>query len=226
MATKPVFPATARLFAISDAFAHGPVTDGLFDEAMREAYAWHVERCLPYARFLALKGADVRQPPATAEAIPPLLVTIFKHHRLLSIGDDEVAIELTSSGTGGQRSAIVLDKLSLQRIRLLVDQIYDSLGLVNHDELVNYLCFSYDPKVAKNVGTAFSDKMMTGFTRRRRVVYAIRWNNEAREFYFDAGWTALRFWEHQSPIEAAETVAQTVAMVKRRAPPVGADKKN
>lgn len=42
----------------------------------------------------------------------------------------------------------------------------------------------------------------------------------------DAGWTALRFWEHQSPIEAAETVAQTVAMVKRRAPPVGADKKN
>ena len=42
----------------------------------------------------------------------------------------------------------------------------------------------------------------------------------------DAGWTVLRFWEHQSPIEAAETVAQTVAMVKRRAPPVGADKKN
>ena len=42
----------------------------------------------------------------------------------------------------------------------------------------------------------------------------------------NAGWTVLRFWEHQSPIEAAETVAQTVAMVKRRAPPVGADKKN
>jgi DNA mismatch endonuclease (patch repair protein) len=42
----------------------------------------------------------------------------------------------------------------------------------------------------------------------------------------NAGWTVLRFWEHQSPIEAAETVAQTVAMVKRRAPPAGADKKN
>jgi len=42
----------------------------------------------------------------------------------------------------------------------------------------------------------------------------------------NAGWTVLRFWEHQSPIDAAETVAQTVAMVKHRAPPAGADKKN
>ena len=42
----------------------------------------------------------------------------------------------------------------------------------------------------------------------------------------NAGWMVLRFWEHQSPIEAAETVAQTVAMAKRRALPAGADKKN
>lgn len=42
----------------------------------------------------------------------------------------------------------------------------------------------------------------------------------------DVGWMVLRFWEHQSPTEATETVAQTVAMVKRRAPPAGADKKN
>lgn len=28
----------------------------------------------------------------------------------------------------------------------------------------------------------------------------------------DAGWTVLRFWEHQSPIKAAEVIAQAVAM--------------
>lgn len=28
------------------------------------------------------------------------------------------------------------------------------------------------------------------------------------------GWTVLRFWEHESPIDAAETVAQVVAMVR------------
>ena len=32
----------------------------------------------------------------------------------------------------------------------------------------------------------------------------------------DAGWTVLRFWEHQSPIEAAEAIAQTVAMANAK----------
>lgn len=43
----------------------------------------------------------------------------------------------------------------------------------------------------------------------------------------DIGWTVLRFWEHESPIEAAEIVAQTVALAKakRCTPPVGANKK-
>lgn len=41
------------------------------------------------------------------------------------------------------------------------------------------------------------------------------------------GWTVLRFWEHESPAEAAEVVAQTVAMArsKRSASP-GAHEKN
>jgi DNA mismatch endonuclease, patch repair protein len=44
----------------------------------------------------------------------------------------------------------------------------------------------------------------------------------------DIGWTVLRFWEHESPIEAAETVVQTVAMAKakRCASHVGTHTKN
>lgn len=30
------------------------------------------------------------------------------------------------------------------------------------------------------------------------------------------GWTVLRFWEHEPPSEAAETVVQTVAMIKSK----------
>lgn len=30
----------------------------------------------------------------------------------------------------------------------------------------------------------------------------------------DMGWTVLRFWEHEPPIEAVETIAQTVVMAK------------
>lgn len=37
-----------------------------------------------------------------------------------------------------------------------------------------------------------------------------------------AGWTVLRFWEHQSPSEAAEAIAQTVAMANaKRSMPAG-----
>lgn len=44
----------------------------------------------------------------------------------------------------------------------------------------------------------------------------------------NVGWTILRFWGHESPIEAAETVARTVAMAKakRNTSPAGAHKKN
>jgi DNA mismatch endonuclease (patch repair protein) len=45
---------------------------------------------------------------------------------------------------------------------------------------------------------------------------------------FNSGWTVLRFWEHQSPIDAAETIAQTVTKAKARrcTSPGGAQKKN
>ena len=42
------------------------------------------------------------------------------------------------------------------------------------------------------------------------------------------GWTALRFWSHESPIEAAKTVARVVAKVemKHRTPSLDAHEKN
>lgn len=42
------------------------------------------------------------------------------------------------------------------------------------------------------------------------------------------GWTVLRFWGHESPIHAAETVAQTVAMAKSQSfpPAAGSQTKN
>jgi len=42
------------------------------------------------------------------------------------------------------------------------------------------------------------------------------------------GWTPLRFWSHESPVEAAEAVARMVAKVrtKQRVSPRGAHEKN
>ena len=44
----------------------------------------------------------------------------------------------------------------------------------------------------------------------------------------DVGWLVLRFWEHESPIEATEAVVQTAVMARERrcASPAGEHKKN
>ncbi len=181
---KP-FAACGELFDVSDAFDHNPYTGQLFDRAMNEALRWHAARCPEFRAFLSCAGLGDFDQDCAPEQIPPLLVTIFKEFRLISVPEKQVKIELTSSGTGGRKSAIVLDHRSYRRILKIVNSIFASLGMVDHSQKVNYLCFTYDPKVAGNVGTAFSDKMLTGLTARRSVFYAIRWNHNANDFEFD-----------------------------------------
>lgn len=163
---------------------------------MAEALAWHRGHCPDFASFLDLKDfprdAEAGGSSFDPASIPPLFVTIFKERRLISIPEDRIKLELTSSGTGGQRSAIFLDQRSYRRILRIVDAIFDSLGMLDRGERVNYLCFTYDPRIAKNVGTAFSDKILTGLTRRASVFYTIRWRPETESFEFDLPATVRR----------------------------------
>lgn len=189
------FASCGRLFDSQAAFAHNRASDELFNAAMNEALRWHAAKCPEFKAFLAASGLVDLQRSYPPEQIPPLLVTIFKEFKLISVPEKQVRIELTSSGTGGRRSAIVLDNRSYKRILKIVDHIFDSLGLVNRSQKVNYLCFTYDPRVAGSVGTAFSDKMLTGLTARRSVFYAIRWNPAANDFEFDLDATVKKLIE-------------------------------
>lgn len=190
---EPVcFRACEELFSRPEAFAHGTASEKIFAAAMRECVRWHATRCPDFKRFLENRLFPWKTDSYLPEAIPPLFVTIFKTRELISVPARQVKIELTSSGTGGQRSRIVLDHRSYRRILRIVDHIFGSLGLVNHEEPVSYICFTYDPRVAKNVGTAFSDKILTGLTRRKRVFYAIRWDEQAKDFSFDLDLTVSR----------------------------------
>jgi phenylacetate-coenzyme A ligase PaaK-like adenylate-forming protein len=181
---KP-FVKTGELFDCGQAFAHNQHNRLLFEEAMREALQWHLRKCPDFKSFMRESGLSEKVEKVVPEDIPPLLVTIFKEFRLISVPEEQVKIELTSSGTGGRKSAIVLDNRSYKRIQKIVSNIFDSLGLVDHQQKVNYLCFTYDPRKAGSVGTAFSDKMLTGLTGRRSVFYAIRWNEAIGDFDFD-----------------------------------------
>ncbi len=167
--------ATDRLIAQRAAYAAGPRQDGFFLEAMNENFAHHFLGCPLYrARCLqvGILPGDIRR-VEDLPRIPHLFVTVFKRNTLLTGSPEKIRLTLTSSGTGGERSAIHLDARSLRRIRRIVHNIYRDLKMTSR-EVTNYLCFTYDPTVAKDLGTAFSDELLTRLTRVGQVHYAIR----------------------------------------------------
>jgi phenylacetate-coenzyme A ligase PaaK-like adenylate-forming protein len=160
--------------------------DRAFLRAMQEAFAFHYLRCPAFQRLCADQGFypwDLRRSGQLPQ-IPYFFVTCLKYHEVRSVSKKQIALTLRSSGTGGQTSAIHLDRTSLRRIKTIVRHIYRDLEMVN-DVRTNYLCFTYDPEVAKDVGTAFSDKLLTRLTRVNHICYAIIWDKEKSDWHLD-----------------------------------------
>lgn len=160
---------------------------GLFLEALREAARIHCRRDPRFRGLWRLAGfspSDLRDESDLAR-MPHVFVAALKERDFVSLPRREIVLELTSSGTSGQRSRTVLDKGSLLRVRRMVWQIFGALGMTGDGAVNDYLCFTYDPRVAKDVGTAFSDESLTGLTPRGEVFYALRWDPATKAFYFD-----------------------------------------
>ncbi len=118
---------------------------------------------------------------ADLEFIPFILVNIFKHHKLISGPEEKIILSLGSSGTTGQRSMIYLDQDSLNRVKKLAFKIHEGLGITNSRKY-NYLCFTYDPNQANDLGTAFTDELLTSFTEKNEVYYTFKDNGNGFEF--------------------------------------------
>lgn len=115
------------------------------------------------------------------EKVPGTMVHLFKEHEFCSVPKEELALILTSSGTGGQKSRQFLNQVSLENVKKLAYLIHASLGMASPNKY-NYLCFTYDPKVANDLGTAFTDELLTNFTGKNEVYYAIQWNEDKKDF--------------------------------------------
>lgn len=176
-----------RLIANAAAFDHGEAADMQFMHAMRSNFRRHYRHCALYARWCDLCGVgpgDVRVFDDILR-IPYIFVTNFKRRKFVTGSEDRIRLVLTSSGTGGEKSAIYLDTASLSRIKQIVHHIYDALGMVTRGVPTNYLCFTYDPRVARDLGTAFSDRLLTRLTDVGRVYYALRWRAATQAFELD-----------------------------------------
>jgi hypothetical protein len=161
--------------------------DSLFLRSMQEAFAYHY---LASPVFQGLCADSDFYPWSLRRleqisSIPYFFVTALKYHSVCSVPEQQVALTLRSSGTTGKTSAIVLDRTSLRRIRRIVHHIYGDLGM-RDKRRTNYLCFTYDPEVAKDVGTAYSDKLLTSLTRVEKVFYAIEWDESRQDWHLDS----------------------------------------
>lgn len=115
---------------------------------------------------------------------PFVLVNLFKEHNFLSVPEKEIVLTLGSSGTSGQRSVMHLNAGSLERVKRMAYKLHKELEIVD-EQKYNYLCFTYDPKIAGDVGTAFTDELLTGFTQKNEVFYALEYNEQKEDFEFN-----------------------------------------
>lgn len=168
-------------------FEYSPRTSRAFLAAMRAALAFQGARA-PVLRGLyrdqGFSPASVRS-ERDMRRVPFLSVAALKERDLTTLPYRRIALELKSSGTTGQRSRTQLDRGSLLRVRRLIWRVFEDIGLTDLERAHDYICFTYDPAVAKDLGTAWTDKLLAGFTRQGEVFYTFRWSREKKDFYND-----------------------------------------
>lgn len=169
------------------AFEYSAKTSKAFCAAMRAALDFQGKRA-PVLK--ALYKAEGFQPASVKgekdiPAIPFIFVSALKERDLTTLPFSKILLELKSSGTTGQRSRMQLDRGSLMRVRRMAWKVFEGLGLTDLERAHDYICFTYDPEVAKDLGTAWTDKLLTGFTKKGDIFYTFRWSKAKNDFYFD-----------------------------------------
>ncbi|HAZ09391.1 MAG TPA: hypothetical protein DCZ01_12935 [Elusimicrobia bacterium] len=168
-------------------FTRKPAHRALFIRALRDCAALQARRFPALSRLYSRAGfrpESLRRESDVAR-LPFLFISVFKEFDLRPVPPLRAALELTSSGTSGQKSRIRLDAGSLRRVVSSARSVYGALGMVDPALKTHYLCMTYDPRAAKDLGTAFTDELLTSFTARGEVFYALRWDPRRRDFFFD-----------------------------------------
>jgi phenylacetate-coenzyme A ligase PaaK-like adenylate-forming protein len=167
----------------SHPFGASPKDKALFLESFKENAHYHYERHAFTRKLWDYAGFHPAQLKTEEDLkkVPGTMVHLFKEHEFCSVPREEIVLTLTSSGTGGQKSQQFLSQESLNNVKKLALSIHKALGMAD-SRIYNYLCFTYDPAVANDLGTAFTDELLTNFTGKKEVYYAIQWNEEKKSF--------------------------------------------
>ncbi len=175
-------PCTDALCALPRPYDPDAVPQGLFDRAMRETTLFHCHHTPGYEHWLNANGLSARTLDRLEDwsRLPPLYANYFKQRLLLSpTGQD--ALELTSSGTSGQKSRMRYDERSIAAAQHMVSRIFEHYHWISQTPC-NYLLLSYEPVGAISLGTSYTDQFLCQYAPINQVVYALRATGNGHEF--------------------------------------------
>lgn len=180
-------------------FDRSEMAASLFLESFREIAYHHIANCAEIRALWLDRNLtpDQIRTEGDLELAPPLMIHLFKERDMASASEEEIELVLTSSGTGGQKSKQKLDRRSLESIKKIAFDVYSALGMTSSGR-TNYICFTYDPKIANDLGTAFTDELLTSFTERNEVYYALQWNSQSHEFILNERGVIAKLYEFAS----------------------------
>lgn len=177
------FPHSDALCALPHPYCPDSAPAGLFNRAMAETSLFHCRNTPGYEHWLNNNGlnADDLDHLEDWSKLPPIFASFFKRQLLLSsTGED--ALELTSSGTSGEKSRMLYDERSMAGAQFMVERIFDHYGWNTPETPCNYLLLSYEPQDRITLGTAYTDQFLCRFAPINRTVYALRNTGDGHQF--------------------------------------------
>ncbi|KAE9646375.1 acyl-protein synthase [Pseudomonas sp. PB106] len=177
------FPHGDALCALPHPYCAERVPPGLFDRAMGEICHFHSQHTPGYEHWLRANGFRPEDLNSLEDwsQLPPIFATFFKQQSILS-PTGEQALELTSSGTSGQKSRMRYDERSLSGAQFMVARIFCHYGWNTPDTPCNYLLLSYEPQGEITLGTSYTDQFLCRFAPANRVIYALRSTGDSHQF--------------------------------------------
>lgn len=171
-----------ELCDLPDPFRHDADADALFLAALREANTWHAAHNPLYGGMWRGAGApDITAVEHLAD-LPYIHVNLFKRHALSSVPDDAVALRLTSSGTGGEKTEIGFDTWSIGTAQRMDAWTLKALGLIDVERPANYLVLGHEPDPRLTVGAAHGLNELCDFAPVASAVHALRNTGDGHEF--------------------------------------------
>lgn len=186
-----------KLWAYPDPYDF-PGTDEMFIQAVKESALYHYKKNSFFHKWLDRNNFNPESIKTMEDLarIPFLHANFYKTHVEKSAREEDIVLNLTSSGTSGQKSQMFYDPWTIFASDKSADTQFDYYGLIS-DEPANFLLYSYEPAPGVNMGTLRTRQMMRRYARENHLEYALKYTGSGHEFDLFGSIAALLRYEKE-----------------------------